>query len=98
MGVVKLRSLAVAGGVATRTGVEWLTVVQLLCVDGSLGADRAGPAAVFWIKICIAKSYMVHVLLSNAFVMFQVSFLLMGLVSYFGSLCVVSGELVFKVC
>ena len=62
-----------------------------LCVDGSLGANGAGPAAVFWVYICMrAKSYMVHVLLSKAFVM--------GPVSYFWSLCVVSGELVFKVC
>ena len=47
LGRDELRSLAVAGGIGAKIGDRWLPVAQLLCVDGSSGANRAGPIAVF---------------------------------------------------
>ena len=43
-----------------------------LCVDGSLGANRAGPVAVFWVEVgTYANKDMGQVLLSHTFVVFR---------------------------
>ena len=48
MGAVELRSVAVAGGIAARTGDGWLTVTQLRSALME-GAHRAGSVAVVFL-------------------------------------------------